>query len=124
MLEKWYQNSKIPVFLFFAISVMLLYFGRNFNSESNNNGKSLCYTIEVFYPGMSGSFLEREITTPLENNLSSIKEISEIRSVSEDNKVSINIYFEKGADKMASFCNLSNAIDDFYGSTNHPIQRP
>lgn len=124
MLEKWYQNSKIPVFLFFAISVMLLYFGRNFNSESDNHGKSLCYTIEVFYPGMSGSFLEREITTPLENNLSSIKEISEIRSVSEDNKVSINIYFEKGADKMASFCNLSNAIDDFYGSTNHPIQRP
>lgn len=124
MLEKWYCNSKNPVFIFFAITLLLLYFGRQFNCTESNSGKKLCCTVEVSYPGMAGNFLEEEITVPLEKQLSALDKISEIRSVSQDSKVSINLYFENDADKKAVYCNLSGIIDDFYGTCSHPIQRP
>nr|WP_318710765.1 efflux RND transporter permease subunit [uncultured Treponema sp.] len=124
MINKWYVSSKLPVLMFLSITMLLLYLGRNINERGSNFNSSSYCSIEVVYPGMDSSFLEKEITIPLENKLSSLKGIAEIKSLSEDSKCSIELLFDIGIDMKKTYIYISNLIDDFYSTIRFPIKKP
>lgn len=124
LLKKWWTNKIIPIYVFFAITTLLLYFGRNIHFGNYSIKSELECCIEFNYYGMNNLFLEKEITIPFEKKLSTFKNLSEIKSVTEENKVTFYLCFDDRIKKDRIYQKLSKEIDDFYKTLKYPIQKP
>lgn len=67
--------------------------------------------IETIYPGASSEIIEKEVTRPLEDSLSTIEGIDFISSISKDESSAITLHFKSNR-------NIDNATNDIRDSIN------
>jgi HAE1 family hydrophobic/amphiphilic exporter-1 len=73
---------------------------------------------------MDETEIERLITIPLEEKISGLGDIYEIRSVSEYGKSVSSVYFDRNADGKRVYLALRDAVDALYSSLPPAVQKP
>ena len=120
----WYNRrvTRISVMVILCltagIGMRTASFGRGLTKDS------IYYIITVRHFGTDPERIERTITIPLENGISSLPGITEIRSVSELNTSRITIQIDRGTDLPSFFLLLRDAVDSVYETFPHSVQRP
>jgi HAE1 family hydrophobic/amphiphilic exporter-1 len=113
-----------PVFVFVLISVLCIYILRQEELGEAVEGRYRVYSIRFEYFGMDEREIERLITIPLEEKISGLGDIYQIRSVSEYGKSVSSVYFDRQTDQKRLYLALRDAVDTLYSSLPRAVQKP
>ena len=86
MNRTWYSKRIVVVFIFLIISLFFLYSARDIKLGNVENSKYAVYSIRFEYFGMDAENIERIITVPLEEKISCMSNLLELRSTVEYGK--------------------------------------
>ncbi len=81
-------------------------------------------TVEVNYGGVGPEKIEEQITIPMEEAVSSVGGIEELRSVSEEGKARIDIEFTRGLDVNRKALEVRERIDPVAATFPREVQPP
>ena len=81
-------------------------------------------TVETAYPGMGAAEVRAAVTIPLEDSLSSVKGLEEIRSVSRDSSSLIMLRFRWGTLPSRAAALVREAIDTVYIGLPQGVSKP
>ncbi|MCR4627901.1 MAG: efflux RND transporter permease subunit, partial [Treponema sp.] len=123
-MNDWYNKTKTPFFILSAITLVLLFSGRKVNFGQNINTTYHIFTIEFQYFGMDSSQLEKIITIPLEEKINEISGLCEMRTVTEQGKVSLTAWFSKSISSKKIYLTLRNYVDTLYRQLPSAVQKP
>ncbi|MDR0449686.1 MAG: efflux RND transporter permease subunit [Treponema sp.] len=113
-----------PVFAFVIVSVLCVYILRQEELGESREGRYRVYSVRFEYFGMDETEMERLITIPLEEKISGLGGIYEIRSVSEYGKSLSSVYFDRNSDGKSLYLALRDAVDTLYSSLPAAVQKP
>jgi HAE1 family hydrophobic/amphiphilic exporter-1 len=113
-----------PVFAFVMISVLCAYILRQEELGESREGRYRVYSVRFEYFGMDETEIERLITIPLEEKISGLGDIYEIRSVSEYGKSVSSVYFDRKTDEKRLYLVLRDAVDTLYSTLPAAVQKP
>ncbi|MDR3191873.1 MAG: efflux RND transporter permease subunit [Treponema sp.] len=113
-----------PVFAFVMVSVLCVYILRQEELGEAGEGRYRVYSVRFEYFGMDETEIERLITIPLEEKISGLGDIYEIRSVSEYGKSVSSVYFDRKADGKRLYLALRDAVDALYSTLPGAVQKP
>lgn len=108
----------ILITAFFSYSLTKLKIGNH--SEYNFS----VYSIQFDYYGIDPIKLEKLITIPLEEKISELDSIYEIKSTIEYNKTITTVWFYKTSKILSLYQNLTQIADDVYNSLPPNVQKP
>ena len=93
----------------FIVGGLVAFFGlkKSFFPESS----SRTVNVQVVYPGASPEEMEEGVTLKVEDAMRGIEGIEEIKSVSSENRASINIMWVEGYDEDRFLADVKNAVD-------------
>ncbi|NOY07791.1 MAG: efflux RND transporter permease subunit [Spirochaetes bacterium] len=131
ILEKWYDKRITVLSILFMILILAaagiytVSFGTAAGSGGNRGqGNSVKYTVIIRHYGINPGEMERSITIPLEDRISGIYGIKEIRSVSELNTSRIEIALNPGIDVKEFYIELRDAVGTVYSALPSSVQKP
>ena len=81
-------------------------------------------TVETSYPGMNASILRTAVSIPLEDSLSAIKGLTNIKSISRDGSSLILLDFSWGTNPARAASLVREAIDTVYPSLPFGVSKP
>jgi multidrug efflux pump subunit AcrB len=113
-----------PVFAFVMVSVLCVYILRQEELGEAREGRYRVYSVRFEYFGMDETEIERLITIPLEEKISGLGDIYEIRSVSEYGKSVSSVYFDRKSDGKRLYLALRDAVDALYSTLPAAVQKP
>jgi multidrug efflux pump subunit AcrB len=113
-----------PVFAFVMVSVLCVYILRQEELGESREGRYRVYSVRFEYFGMDGTEIERLITIPLEEKISGLGGIYQIRSVSEYGKSVSSVYFDRNTDGKHIYLALRDAVDTLYATLPRAVQKP
>ncbi len=123
-LGKWYKRPVTPYLIFIAIlifsfsALLRIEFGGKMPSSEKG------FSIITQHYGINSEEIERTITIPIEENISSIAGIDQLRSSSEYSKSRIDIKLRKDTDSTEFFLNLRDRIERVYSTLPKSVQKP
>ncbi len=123
-MNDWYNKTKTPFFILSAITLVLLFSGRKVNFGQDINTTYHIFTIEFQYFGMDSSQLEKIITIPLEEKINEISGLCEMRTVTEQGKISLTAWFSKSISSKKIYLTLRNYVDTLYRQLPSAVQKP
>ncbi len=116
-----------PVMLlssFLAIMVLAVFVvSRSGPVEKKENGSAI-FSIHFEYVGMDARSMEKLITIPLEEKVSNLGNLQEIRSLSEFGRSVTNVVFKKNCSRKNSYLALNDIVDTLYASLPNAVQKP
>ncbi|PJZ78151.1 efflux RND transporter permease subunit [Leptospira neocaledonica] len=120
------SKSRPGAFLSLFSILLLLSLLRIFNVplQTFPDLKSPTVTVTTSWPGTDVSKIEREITFPLEESISSLGGISKIRSVTESGKSMITISFTTGINLSVKIAELREKIEIISVRFPRDVRRP
>jgi multidrug efflux pump subunit AcrB len=119
-----FPRPAAPVFAFVMVSVLCVYILRQEELGEAREGRYRVYSVRFEYFGMDEMEIERLITIPLEEKISGLGDIYEIRSVSEYGKSVSSVYFDRKTDGKRLYLALRDAVDALYSSLPAAVQKP
>ena len=118
------RNSIFYTFIFLLISLFFLFAIRNLQLGNSNDSRSATYTIRFEYFGMDANSIEREITIPLEEKLSCMSSLIELRSMVEYGKSVTTAFFDKNINNRTTYLEIRNYVDNLYNELPDSVQKP
>jgi HAE1 family hydrophobic/amphiphilic exporter-1 len=106
------------------VSVLCVYILRQEELGESGEGRYRVYSVRFEYFGMDGTEIERLITIPLEEKISGLGDIYQIRSVSEYGKSVSSVYFDRNTDGKRIYLALRDAVDTLYSTLPTAVQKP
>jgi multidrug efflux pump subunit AcrB len=106
------------------VSVLCAYILRQEELGESREGRYRVYSVRFEYFGMDEREIERLITVPLEEKISGLGDIYEIRSVSEYGKSVSSVYFDRRTDGKHLYLALRDAVDTLYAGLPGAVQKP
>ncbi|MFK7780321.1 MAG: efflux RND transporter permease subunit [Candidatus Gracilibacteria bacterium] len=82
------------------------------------------FTISIIYPGADPETIEKQVIEKLENNLSSVTQVNEVKSISAYNVGVISIEFDRAKDIGEAYSDLNSAIDKTKGDFPDEVKEP
>jgi multidrug efflux pump subunit AcrB len=82
------------------------------------------YSVIIRHYGIDAEEIERTITGPLEESVSVLAGIREMRSSSEYGKCRLDLVFSPGSDNVESYLGLRDAVDRLYPTLPDSVQKP
>ncbi len=129
--EKWYDKRVTVLSILFMIltlaaaGIYTVSFGTAAGPGGiNGQGNSIKYTVIIRHYGINPGEMERSITIPLEDRITGIYGIKEIRSVSELNTSRIEITLNPGIDVKEFYIELRDAVYTVYSTMPASVQKP
>ncbi|QTQ17208.1 efflux RND transporter permease subunit [Treponema parvum] len=123
-MNSWYAKQKLPLFIFAIICLIFSFTGREINFGKASDSRYNVFTIEFEYFGMDAGELEKTITLPLEEKITEITGLAEMRSVSENGKTAVTTWFDKSISSKKIYLNLRNLVDNLYAELPSAVQKP
>ena len=117
------KNTK-KVLTLILISAFFSYSLTKIKIGNSNSSQYSIYSIIFEYYGIDPLKLEKIITIPLEEQLSQLDAIHEIKSTIQFNKTITTIQFYKTADINSIYQNISQITDSIYSSLPSNVQKP
>lgn len=124
MNRSWYSKKIFILFVFLSISLIFLFSGRNIELGNSSNSKYAVYSIRFEYFGMDAANIERIITIPLEEKLSCMSSLLELRSTVEYGKSTTAAYFSKKIKSRNTYLEIRNYVDTLYEDLPTAVQKP
>ncbi|GHV39359.1 multidrug transporter AcrB [Spirochaetia bacterium] len=120
------NKRRVPpaVFIFIIITVIAAFIARNQKAGESADSRYRVFSIRFEYYGMESVEMERVITIPLEEKISGLAELREIRSVSEYGKSLTTVYFDRRGDQKKIYLSLRDAVDNLYITLPRAVQKP
>lgn len=118
------RNSIFYTFIFLLISLFFLFAIRNLQLGNSNDSRYATYTIRFEYFGMDANSIEREITIPLEEKLSCMSSLIELRSMVEYGKSVTTAFFDKNINNRTTYLEIRNYVDNLYNELPDSVQKP
>lgn len=107
-----------------ALCVIFAFLARDFKVGESDGRNNTVFSVRFQYFGTDAREMERLITIPLEERISGISGLYEMRSVSEYSLSETTVYFPKDADGKKIYLELRDAVDTLYGSLPRAVQKP
>lgn len=117
------KNTK-KVLTLILISAFFSYSLTKIKIGNSNSSQYSIYSIIFEYYGIDPLKLEKIITIPLEEQLSQLDAVHEIKSTIQFNKTITTIQFYKTADINSIYQNISQITDSIYSSLPSNVQKP
>ena len=124
MNRTWYSKKTFILFVFLSISLIFLFSGRNIELGNSSNSKYAVYSIRIEYFGMDAANIERIITIPLEEKISCMSNLMELRSTVEYGKSTTTAYFSKKINSRNTYLEIRNYVDTLYDDLPTAVQKP
>lgn len=124
MNRTWYSKKTFILFVFLSISLIFLFSGRNIELGNSANSKYAVYSIRFEYFGMDAANIERIITIPLEEKISCMSNLLELRSTVEYGKSTTTAYFSKKIKSRNTYLEIRNYVDTLYNDLPSSVQKP
>ncbi len=124
MNRTWYSKKTFILFVFLSISLIFLFSGRNIELGNSSNSKYAVYSIRFEYFGMDAANIERIITIPLEEKISCMGNLMELRSTVEYGKSTTTAYFSKKINSRNTYLEIRNYVDTLYDDLPTAVQKP
>ena len=124
MNRSWYSKKTFILFVFLSISLIFLFSGRNIELGNSSNSKYAVYSIRFEYFGMDAENIERIITIPLEEKISCMSNLIELRSTVEYGKSTTTAYFNKKIKSRNTYLEIRNYVDTLYVDLPTAVQKP
>ena len=124
MNRTWYSKRIVVVFIFLIISLFFLYSARDIKLGNVENSKYAVYSIRFEYFGMDAENIERIITVPLEEKISCMSNLLELRSTVEYGKSLTTAYFNKKINSRNTYLEIRDYVDALYNALPSSVQKP
>lgn len=126
MLVNLLKHFKAFIIMLMILSVIIwLYSFKTFPKEASPAINVPFFTISVVYPWADPETIEKQVIEKLENNLSSVTQVKEVKSISAYNVWVISIEFDRGKEIWEAYSDLNSAIDktrwDFPDDVKEPV---
>lgn len=123
-LNRWYKRPVTP-YLFF-VAIILFSFSALFRAEFGGEIPSAekGFSVITQHYGINSEEIERTITIPLEESISVIAGIDQLRSSSEYAKSRIDIKLRKDTDSTEFYLDLRDRIERIYSTLPQSVQKP
>ncbi len=123
-LNKWYQKPVTPFLVLTGIILFSFYAltSVEFGGKMPTGEKGFSIITQHF--GINCEEIERTITIPIEENISIIAGIEQLRSTSEYAKSRIDIKLRKDTDTTEFYLKLRDLIERVYSSLPKSVQKP
>ncbi|MCD6122549.1 MAG: efflux RND transporter permease subunit [Spirochaetales bacterium] len=131
LLTGWYDKRTtvlsvlLMILLLTAAGIYTTGFGASAGSgKAGGRGSSIKYTVIIRHYGIDPEEMEKSITIPLEDRISGIYGIEEMRSVSELNTSRIDLSLIPGTDVKEFYIELRDAVYTVYSGLPKSVQKP
>ncbi len=126
MLVKLLRHFKSFIIMLMILSVMLWFYAfKTFPKEASPAINVPFFTISIIYPGADPSTVEKQVIEKLENNLTSVTQVKEVKSISAYNVWVVSVEFDRNKNISEAYSDLNSAIDktraDFPDAVKDPI---
>lgn len=124
MNKSWYSRKTFCLFIFLILSLIFLFAARNLEFGNTENNKYAVFSIRFEYFGMDAQNIERQITIPLEEKISGMNNLLEMRSTVEYGKSITTVYFDKKINNKNTYLELRDYVDTLYEQLPTAVQKP
>lgn len=124
MNKSWYSRRTYVLFIFLILSLIFLFAARNIEFGNTKNSKYAVFSIRFEYFGMDAENIERLITIPLEESISGMSNLLELRSSVEYGKSVTTAYFDRKIDNKNVYLELRDCVDTLYSILPTAVQKP
>ncbi|MBE6355027.1 efflux RND transporter permease subunit [Treponema sp.] len=124
MNNKFYNTPKKAFFIFLIISFIFTFSSFNNEIGEKKDSKYTIYSVEFEYFGMDSNKIEELITIPLEERLTPLPGIIELKSSIEYSKSITTIFFNKDKDIKKNYLSLRNIVETLYNELPADVQKP
>ncbi|MDD2870457.1 MAG: efflux RND transporter permease subunit [Candidatus Gracilibacteria bacterium] len=125
MLVNLLKHFKAFIIMLMILSVIIgLYAFKTFPKEASPAINVPFFTISIVYPGADPETIEKQVIEKLENNLSSVTQVKEVKSISAYNVGVISIEFDRGKEIGEAYSDLNSAIDKTRGDFPDDVKEP
>lgn len=126
MLVNLLKHFKAFIIMLMILSVIIWFFSfKTFPKEASPAINVPFFTISIVYPWADPETIEKQIIEKLENNLSSVTQVKEVKSISAYNVWVISIEFDRNKEIWEAYSDLNSAIDktrsDFPDQVKEPV---
>lgn len=126
MLVRFLKHFKAFILMLMLLSVIIgLFSFKTFPKEASPAVNVPFFTVSIVYPWADPETIEKQVVEKLENNLSSVTEVKEVKSISAYNIWVISIEFDRTKDIWEAYSDLNSAIDktrwDFPEDVREPL---
>jgi HAE1 family hydrophobic/amphiphilic exporter-1 len=122
MLERWFARPATVAAVLSMLLALAVYFLPRIELGQAAGGGGWSVIIEEY--GLDAREIERGITEPLESALASVGGIRRMRSVTEFGKVRVDLERLPGADRVAVFLGVRDAVDRVWRTLPSSVQKP
>lgn len=122
--KSWYEQKKRPFFIFLCCCLIFIFIAKDVNIGSASNSENIVYTVYFDFFGTDAKTMERLITIPMEELISSIDGLKETQSVSDYGQAIITAYFHPKVNKKNVYLNFRDAVDTLYVKLPSSVQKP
>lgn len=112
------------ILLLVLITTLFSYSLLKIKIGDSNNSKFTTFTIKFEYFGIDPVKLEKIITIPLEEKISELEAIHEIKSSIQFNESITTVSFLRTSDTSSIYQNLSQITEDLYNTLPQNVQKP
>ena len=123
-LQNWYEQKTKYLFIFLSCTLVFAFLAKDATIGEGKRNKHIVYSIRFEYFGVDANTMERMITIPLEESLSVLSGIQEMRSVSSHSQSVTTVYFHPGMEKKYIYLSLRDAVDSLYETLPKAVQKP
>lgn len=120
----WYSRGVQAFFILSCITLIFLIVVKDISLGQDGSGKYIIYTVEFEYFGMDENSLEKEILIPLEEFISGMSGLSELKSVAEYGKTYTTAYFHGDMEPKYLYLALRDGVDSLYNKLPSAVQKP
>lgn len=118
-------SSKIKTFFVFVIvSLILLLNLKYFIFQNDNSRSQIIFSVIYDYPGYDAAYIENHITDIIESRLSSITNLSDILSVSENDRATFYLYFPVNLNPRNLYLSISRCCKEIEPLLPQDIHKP
>ena len=125
MLVNLLKHFKAFIIMLMILSVIIgLYSFKTFPKEASPAVNVPFFTVSIVYPWADPETIEKQVVEKLENNLSSVTQVKEVKSISAYNIWVISIEFDRSKDIWEAYSDLNSAIDKTRWDLPEEVKEP
>lgn len=123
-MNNWYKKPVTPYLFFYALIAFTIFSLFKVEFGGNIPSASVGYSVITQHYGVNSEEIERTITIPIEESVSIIAGIEQLRSTSEYAKSRVEIKLRKETDPTEFYLNLRDRIERVYSTMPQSVQKP
>ena len=124
ILQNWYEKPVSPILAFAALVIFCIGAIIRMEAGGDTDSSANSFSVITEHYGINSEEMERSITIPLEESISALWGIGQIRSVSEYSSSRIDIRLKDDSDRRQFYLELRDRVERIYATMPKSVQKP